>query len=234
MMSTNGEELPSWRDESRGTMIRCALWLLAEVGVGNVFTKTQLRDAFPEVSQIDRRMRDLRARGWRIDTSREDRTLFSSEQRFAERGADVWKPGQGRVAGAQGASVSGAQREETFAADNYLCRVCGIAGGETYDNSLEIAQLDVARRETLLPGGKDRTSLVTECKKCRIARREAVADTAGLLAELDRLSAFERAHFAQWVAADARDFSVLESLWGRYRTLPAESRKAVHDALGSH
>ncbi|MDI5962105.1 hypothetical protein [Streptantibioticus silvisoli] len=232
-MNVNGEELPSWRDESRGTMIRCALWLLAEVGAGNVFTKTELREAFPETSQIDRRLRDLRDRGWLIGTNREDPTLKPSEQRFVQRGADVWKPGQGRAAAGRTASISAAQRQETFAADGYLCRVCGIAGGETYENGWETAQLDVARRETLLPGGGKRTMLMTECKKCRVARRESEADVAGVISELDGLSSFERDHFAQWVAADARDLSVLERIWGRYRVLPAEARKVVQDAANS-
>lgn len=34
-----------------------------------------------------------------------------------------------------------------------------------------------------------------------------------------------------WVKADQRTYSSLEFLWGLYRTLPEESRKAVADAL---
>lgn len=105
------QEIPSWRDEKRGTMVRCALWLVTEVGLGEVFTKTQLREAFPETSQIDRRMRDLRDRGWRIATNREDVTLSSNEHRFVEMGAEVWKPGQSK-AKTPAATVTAARRLE--------------------------------------------------------------------------------------------------------------------------
>src|SRR5579871_6280697 len=85
---------PSWHDENLGTMKRAALWLVDVVGEGGTFTKTQLREAFPDVAQIDRRMRDLRDYGWQIDTNREDADLGPSEQRFVERGAEVWVPGK--------------------------------------------------------------------------------------------------------------------------------------------
>ena len=45
-------EQPAWDDpdSSAGTMVRGALWLLQVVGQGGVFTKNQLREAFPGVS----------------------------------------------------------------------------------------------------------------------------------------------------------------------------------------
>lgn len=53
---------PRWNDPdfAAGTMVRAALWLLDEIGEGNSFTKEQVREAFPGVSQADRRIRDLR------------------------------------------------------------------------------------------------------------------------------------------------------------------------------
>ncbi|MEU6401063.1 hypothetical protein ABZ867_29315 [Streptomyces cinnamoneus] len=95
-MST--EEVPQWRDSTRGSMVRGAAWLLQEVGEGEKFTKAQLRAAFPELAQIDRRLRDLREFGWVIHTSREDPTLSQSEQRFVKKGLDVWDPQQRRKA----------------------------------------------------------------------------------------------------------------------------------------
>ena len=76
--------LPKWNDPAlkAGTMIRTALWLISEIGVGNSFTKGQHREAFSGVTQADRRLRDLRDYGWIIDTSAEDVTLNPEEQRF--------------------------------------------------------------------------------------------------------------------------------------------------------
>ncbi|WRZ87116.1 hypothetical protein OG316_17650 [Streptomyces sp. NBC_01022] len=211
-------------------MARCALWLITEVGVGEVFTKTELRDAFPETSQIDRRMRDLRDRGWKIATNRDDRTLTSSEHRFVEMGAEVWKPGQAK-AKTPAASVTATQRREIFELDGHLCRVCGIAAGEAYEGGVETAQLDVARRDVLKPGARVEVEMVTECRRCRIGGRGNQADLARVLGRLRQMSHIERAHFTQWVESDQRDFSIMEQLWGEYRTLPSESRNTVRNAL---
>lgn len=86
--------LPSWRDEKFGTMKRAALWLVTVVGEGNVFTKEDVKNAFPGISQADRRVRDLRDYGWQIDTHREDALLGQHEQRFVAQGQPVWEPGK--------------------------------------------------------------------------------------------------------------------------------------------
>lgn len=89
--------LPSWTDTKLGTMKRAALWLVSVVGEGNTFTKENVKEAFPGVSQADRRVRDLRKHGWRIDTNREDSSLGQHEQRFVAQGEPVWQPGKGSV-----------------------------------------------------------------------------------------------------------------------------------------
>ncbi|MFI1099522.1 HNH endonuclease [Streptomyces melanogenes] len=228
----NSGDRPSWQDGKRGSMVRCALWLLEEVGVGNVFTKTELREAFPETSQIDRRVRDLRDRGWKIATNREDPLLKPHEQRFVEMGAEVWKPGQSKAL-TQAASITANQRREVFDRDGYLCRVCGIAAGEVYDGGIETAQLDIARREVRHPGGGTTVQLVTECRRCRVGGRDASTDLADFLGRLRQMSSLERDLFAQWVAEDRREFSLLDRLWAEFRTLPLESRSAVEADLGA-
>ena len=132
--------LPSWQDKKFGGMIRAALWLETEVGLGNIFTKAALRQAFPEATQIDRRIRDLRDRGWQIDTSRHDPSLSQDEQRYVKRGAPVWIPGQAKVPEHK-SSLSAAQRTRIHQADGYLCRACGIGAGETYEDGIEQAFL---------------------------------------------------------------------------------------------
>lgn len=89
---------PAWHTSKAGGMVRAALWLVQEVGEGNTFTKGQLRAAFPGVSQIDRRVRDLRDYGWTILASTEDASLAAEEQRFVKAGAAVWDPKERRAA----------------------------------------------------------------------------------------------------------------------------------------
>lgn len=157
-------DIPSWQDPGRGTMARCALWLVAEVGVGEVFTKTELRDAFPETSQIDRRMRDLRDRGWKIATNRDDPSLTSSEHRFVAMGAEVWKPGQSKAK----TPYSPASRRRSVVRFSRLTSICAASAAspphEVYEGGVETAQLDVARREVIRPGAKVATEMITECR----------------------------------------------------------------------
>ncbi|GAA2194549.1 MULTISPECIES: hypothetical protein [Streptomyces] len=226
------EEIPSYQDKKFGSMVRAALWLVSVVGEGNIFTKAQLRESFPDVAQIDRRLRDLRDHGWRIDTSRDDPSLLQQEQRFVTRGADVWIPGKSK-APKHKASLTAAQRAKVLQDDNHLCRSCGIGAGEAYeDGGIDLAKLNVSRRKVLHSDGTVDYQLVTECKKCGTgggADREV--DLGALLDLVENLSSVERRLFAKWIDADQRSFSPIEKVWGIYRTLPQQSRVAVAQAI---
>jgi hypothetical protein len=221
--------MPDWHDERMGTMKRAALWLVQVIGEGNVFTKSQLRDAFPDVAQIDRRMRDLRDFGWKIDTSREDAALDLNEQRFTQRGVSVWEPGK---ATRQTVTVTANQRREILARDGYKCRSCGIGPGEKYAGTESTAQLDLARRQVRLPGGGQQTQLVVECNRCRVgATGELAADVHDVLSRAKRLPMIEKKMLAGWIDQESRRFSEAEQLWADYLTLPAQARDLVRESL---
>ncbi|MBQ1096998.1 hypothetical protein KBY55_13050 [Streptomyces sp. b94] len=228
--------LPSWQEKTNGdrkvgSMVRAALWLLTVVGEGNIFTKAELRSAFPEVAQIDRRIRDLRDRGWRIDTSRDDPTLKQVEQRFVSQGAEVWIPGQAKAPKHKN-SLTDAQRKKVFEADSYLCRSCGVGVGEEYgDDDLTQSVLNVARRKVLLADGPEEYQFVTECKRCGSGSGDREVNLGALLEHVENLSSMERRILAGWIAADRRSPEPMEKIWGLYRTLPEEARKAVASAL---
>ncbi|MFE5948050.1 hypothetical protein [Streptomyces sp. NPDC056480] len=223
--------MPSWLDRKYGSKVRAGLWLASVVKEGNVFTKGQLRAAFPEVAQIDRRVRDLRDHGWQIDTRREDESLNLDEQRFVKKGAEVWLPGQSKSP-KEKAGLTAAQRTKVLLADSFLCRSCGIGAGESFgDAAGQDAQLDVARRQVLMPDGRTETQLVTECNRCRVGGRDRQVDVGSIVRTLGRLSVLERAVFADWLEAGLRNPGPMERLWGEYRTLPEDARNAVRDAL---
>ncbi|QLH27129.1 hypothetical protein HYQ63_23395 [Streptomyces sp. Rer75] len=214
-----------------GGKVRAALWLEAEVGEGNIFTKAQLRQAFPDDAQIDRRVRDLRDHGWRIDTSRDDLRLNQEEQRYVSKGAEVWIPGQAKTAKHKN-SLTDAQRRKVWQDDNFLCRTCGVGVGEPYDDGgIELSKLNIARREVLMPDGSVEFQFVTECKRCRTRAGERQADFGEVLTTIKALTPLERKVLAGWIDADRRTLSPLEKLWGVYRTLPADSRAAVKQAV---
>jgi hypothetical protein len=199
------------------------------VGVGNLFTKNQLREAFHGVSQVDRRMRDLRDFDWKIHTNREDVSLEADQHRFVAQGIPVWEPG--KATRKAGSTVSAAQRHEILMRDGRMCRSCGVGPGETYVGTDVVSQLDVARREVKLPDGRTEIQMIIECNRCRIGNRGLVADLGEVLGRIERLPALEKKIFSAWVDQDARAFSELEEIWAAYRTLPAESRRHVKDAL---
>lgn len=221
--------MPDWRDESLGTMKRVALWLVQEVTVGNTFTKVSLREAFPDVAQIDRRMRDLRDFGWKIDTNREDVSLDANEQRFSERGVPVWEPG--KATRRDTVTITSYQRREILARDGYRCRSCGIGPGEKYAGTEITSQLDVARRQVRMADGRQKIQLLIECNRCRIGAKDLVADPQQVLARAGKLSAIEKKMLASWMAQDHRPFSEVEQIWADYLTLPAESRDLIREAL---
>lgn len=225
--------LPSWQNKELGSMARGARWLVEVVGVGNIFTKAQLREAFPDVAQIDRRLRGLRDHGWRLDTSRDDPSLLQQEQRFVTQGADVWIPGKSK-APKHKSSITAAQRAKVFHEDNNLCRSCGIGAGEAYEDGggIETAKLNVARRKVLHADGEVAYQLITECKRCGAGGgTDREVDLGALLDLVEDLAPMEQRLFAKWIAADQRSISPIERVWGIYRTLPQESRAAVAEAI---
>jgi hypothetical protein len=128
-----------------------AQWLEREIGVGGVFTKEQLRAAFPGVTQIDRRVRDLRERGWIIDTRRQDPTLRQTEMRLVTIGTLV-RPAR---------AVTSKARREAMLEWGYICCLCGAQGSTFYEDAKHVR---VVLNVEEIPGKKG--ALVPVCLRC--------------------------------------------------------------------
>lgn len=220
---------PKWNDPAlkAGTKIRTALWLIAEVGLGNTFTKEQHRAAFPGISQADRRMRDLRQDGWVIHTSAEDVTLNSEEQRLVAVGDPIWERGRKRK---KDFAITAKQRKAVLAQSDYQCSVCGIAGGEAYpDIPRTTAVLGVSTRTVTLLNGRIEKTLVAECKLCKAGHGEEAFDLAALLAEFEHLSDVDRSVVLTWISKGSR--SRLDHIWRQYRRLPDNLRKYIRQQI---
>jgi hypothetical protein len=219
-------DVPAWQTANASTMVLAALWLAQEVGEGGTFRKSQLREAFPAVEQIDRRARELRKHGWVISTSRDDLTLRSEEQRLVRIGTPVWEP-KARRAGAP-KPVSPSERRATLAADDHACRACGVGAGEPFpDDPVQTAKLAVSR----VPAG-DQTVLVSLCSRCRAPKAPdgtALADAAR--SAIDALPADSQATMLEWMGRGERRRTSLDRAWSRWRALPPELRDELHDEL---
>ncbi|WP_405147832.1 hypothetical protein OG308_30435 [Nocardia salmonicida] len=222
---------PDWRTYSGGTMIRSALWLVQVVGEGNEFTKNQLREAFPTVSQIDRRVRDLRKYGWELLTSSEDASLTQEEQRFSRRGVPVWDDAARRTADQQ-MTLPATDRQKVLARDGYLCTICGIAGGEPYlDDSNLTAVLTVARRQIRLAAGSEVVRLSTECKRCHTGSRGRATVVDDVVRLIDALGIDERRQLVSWLDSGRRNVSDLDRAWNAVLRLPPEAKSEIADHL---
>lgn len=212
-------DVPDWRSFDGSTKSRAALWLRAEIGEGRTFTKEMLRQAFPDVAQIDRRVRDLRDNSWVIQTNREDVTLSAGEQRLVQIGDAVWDPSHRSATSPKKPTAK--QRQETFATDDYCCVMCGITAGQAYPE-------DALRRATLtvLPGrgsGEDR-EWVTGCDRCRNGPA-SVPEYASVAEQFAQLSTDEQRAVRNWSSIGAREPTAAEKVWRQLRRLPHQSRQ---------
>lgn len=187
---------------AEGTMVGIARWLLAEVGAGNIFTKADLRDAFPGVQQVDRRMRDLRPYGWVIDTNRQDAELASHELRFVGEGQPVWE--SRKRPGALEASPK--ERRKAMLDAGYMCELCGIAAGQTFFVKPFHAAVVSAYRS--------HGSFVVMCQRCAAGATEDVLATERALALqlFEELTESDRGLFRDWVENGRRPTKV-ELAW---------------------
>ena len=155
-----------------------------------MFTKTQLREKFPGVSQIDRRVRDLRKVGWTIHEYRDADGLSPDEQRLVAVGEHVWEPG---FRWPKSLTVPGNVARAVFDRDHNRCVVCGVSAGEEYpEEPGKIARLTVGH---LIPkqrrgSTEDVGNFRTECARCNESARHLTAapvDQALLQAEIQHL-----------------------------------------------
>jgi hypothetical protein len=233
---TNGDGVtaPAWNDNHHdaGSMVKVGLWLVQQVGLGNTFTKEDLRRAFPGVAQIDRRLRDLRSFGWVIDSNTQDIRLAPQDQRFVREGVPVWDPQARREAERQ-KPPSAKERQATMARDDYMCTLCGIAGGEPYiDDPNQSAVLNVRRREVRALDGQTSTQLVTECKRCTSGGGGPSAAPADALQAIRALDPLERRRLERWIDRGRRGPTSLERAWNLYRSLSTDAQDAVRAELG--
>ena len=224
---------PAWDDPAlaAGTMVRGALWLVQVVGEGGVFTKNELRDAFPGIAQADRRIRDLRDYGWVLHSNTEDASLLAEDQRFVKAGVPVWNPLERRKAAPRKA-ISKKERTAVLVRDGHMCTLCGIAGAEPYpDDPIETAVISVSRCRVRAADGRESEAFVTECKRCRSGRDESAIDSGDAISAAMGLSPGERRRLLRWMERGRRGTTELDRAWAAYLRVPADHRQGVADKL---
>jgi len=234
-MPVSEDPLPDWRDDSvGGAMIRVALWLAAEVRPGHIFTKAQLRKAVPGREQVDRRMRDLRKYGWRIDDYKQDADLKPKELRLVEIGVAVWDPAARERATL--ATISDRVRQEVFSRDGHRCVRCGAQAGEHFADQVGVPVVLTAAHiyPDMLRNRATAKDLVTACQRCNEALKQHTAnylDADQVWQRIRDKGMADKRRLLAWMRDDAREVSELERLFSQYRQLPAVERERLKDQL---
>ncbi|WP_050514458.1 HNH endonuclease [Streptomyces rimosus] len=222
---------PDWRDTKVGTKVRAAAWLATVVGEGNMFSRKQLHEAFPDVANIDRRLRDLRGDyGWDIKVFRG--APEGADMQLVKIGDPVWDPARTRRSRPL---VSAAERMWILERDGFRCTSCGISAGESHLDSGDPAQLYVRHVVPISEGGKAGVeNMVTLCNSCNAGVR-ALGDSAARLAKVSRyvcdLPARQQTILLAWMAKGERSPSPVERAWAMYRHLSPELQKIVRQKL---
>jgi hypothetical protein len=212
-------------ERQQSSMVRVAVWLAVDIQPGGVFTKQQLRDAVPNVEQADRRMRDLRAYGWRIDTSAEDASLRPNELRLVTVGDAVWD-GQGRKQPPSKPTAS--QQRAALISAGYACESCGTGVGETFVEGGDVARLATRYVDPVSP-----TLIEVVCQRCRMPGTEAQESQEAALAVLaDQLTPGERAELLDSLGSNAPR-SAFERARSLLRRWPPSERERAAEILTS-
>lgn len=211
-----------------------AYYLATAVGEGNTFTMQAVRDACPGISQVDRRMRELRELGWVIHTYKDSASLQPEQLRLVRIGDRVWEPDYKPLVA--GTRIPGPLRREVLERDHHRCTVCGIGAGEEYpDYPGRRARMTIGHVQPIGRGGRtEKKNLRTECAMCNETAKDTTSsptDPTLVMRRIRELPRKEKAILAQWMSADQRDFSELEDVWAEYRSLPAANREVLRAYL---
>lgn len=219
------------------TTKQVALHLATRVTEGGVFTMESIRAAIPGVSQVDRRMRDLRPLGWTIDTYKTDPTLAPDELRVTKIGDRIWDPAAPKRLST---SVNARVRRQVFDRDHNTCQCCGIHAGEEYELYAGItARMTLGHYVPKSRGGSttDPSNMRAECAMCNEANRHLTPSTVDerlLRAQIENMPKKDKTTIARWLAADKREWSTVEQVWAQLRQLPAPVRDDIAATLAAY
>ena len=219
----NPKELP--------TKKRVAHHLAHDVGEGGLFTAQDLRRLCPGVEQVSRRLRDLRASGWRIESQRDDPRLPSGTYRVHTVGDPVWED----TCRPRQRGISAVDRRRTFEQDNHTCLVCGaVAGDDDGQGGTVRITVGHVRPRSLAESDPLGGPVRTECSRCNEATRDLFGETPDvslLETKLRHSSRRDRNQIAAWLDAGGRVPTKAEHIYQEIRRHPAPVRQSLREYL---
>jgi hypothetical protein len=217
----------------RTSLVKVAEFV-ASKGVGGKFSKLELFEAVPDVSQADRRMRDLRPMGWKIDNYKVNPNLKPDEYLVKELGTRVdlgeTPPKTIRK------NITGPKRRRILERDGHMCQVCGIRSEQEFpDTPGRTAVMTIGHIIPVNRGGtNDDDNLRAECQRCGDESRDITVDPPTgqqVLAHASHRSLKEKRTLYGWMQAGRRIPSDTEKVFQEWSRLPQKERMKVMTAL---
>lgn len=193
---------------------------IRSVGVGVVFTRNDIQAAFPDVDQLDRRVRDLRGSGWIIVTNRQDKNLRPGQLRCDQFGVDHRTPGP-----------TDSVRRAVILRDHRQCQVCGaIAGQPDPDEPGRTAHVEAAYRT----GARSYAASAWEarCDRCFGADNgHPTGDADQVWAAINDLSGEDKEKLRAWMEIGRRPIESADRAFADLCALPPAERDRIAESL---
>lgn len=228
---------PGTKKQSFGGEKRIAAYLYFNVNVGGTFTMRQIREALGEkdtpdsAEHLNRRLRNLRAQGWRFSSYKDQFGQAVDSYVLQEKGNKLWLGERTKRS-----AISAATRRQVFDRDQNRCVICGVGAGEPYPGEPDTAARLTAGHRTAdaRDGEASPDNLQTECARCN----EPVGDTppnpenlAEVMAVVRKLGAADKAVLAAWLESGYRQRSKVDFAFDRARKLAESEKEQVIEFL---
>lgn len=215
---------------TKGAVPRMASWLRWNVKPGERFSTQELRRALGDVRQehFQRRQRELKDYGWKYISAKEDPSL-GDECELVEYG---WWPGVGPRPRRD--SISAKVRRQVFERDGRRCVICGLAGGDHYEDG-SLVVLTAGHVIAASHGGPSSLdNLQTECRRCNETARAdtgSTVDPKALVEAVRNLKQSDRITMLGWLRVGHRTRTQLDRTYDDVRLAGPAAKAAVLDYL---
>lgn len=169
--------------------------------VGQLVTTEQIHEASGRQGQYGRRLRDLRADGWRISSHNDRADLKPGEYVLEEE-----PPERAPYRFSKG--ISGRLRAQVLERNGYTCQMCGIGAGDIADDGRP-ARLHVGHITDRSHGGTDTlANLRALCSACNQGAKNIAQEPPSwtwLLSQIRRASASDQRKALAWLKTKLGD-----------------------------
>lgn len=175
-----------------GSKERIAIYL--KTRIGEIVTSKEIQDASGGAVQYSRRLRELRAEGWRISSVRDRPDLKPNEYILEE------KPPESPYAFSH--SISKRVRAEVLERNGYTCQMCGAAAGETDEEGRRVVLQMGHIKDKSMGGTDDVSNLRALCSSCNGGAKNITMmppNRVWLLAQVRRANIEDQRAVLEWL-----------------------------------